>query len=56
MSYLIAGLQLKLIFIQKETPALVISWQLSEIFMNDFFNTALKGRYTSVQFGLQFEL
>ena len=33
----IAGLQLKPIFIQKEFPALVFSWQLSEIFNNNFF-------------------
>ena len=37
-----AGLQLKLIFIQKETPALMFFWQLSEIVNNNFFNTNLE--------------
>ena len=44
MSFLInivAGVQLKPIFIQKQAPALVFSWQLSEIFNNDFFNTLI---------------
>ena len=39
MSFVIAGHQFKRIFIQKETPALVFSWQLSEIFNNEVFNT-----------------
>ena len=30
-------MRLKLIFIQKEVPALVFSWQLSEIFKKNFF-------------------
>ena len=32
-----AGLQLKPIFIQKQVPALVFFWQLSEFFNNNFF-------------------
>ena len=28
---------LRLIFVQKEAPALLFSWQLSEIFNNNFF-------------------
>ena len=35
-------MQLKLIFIQKEVPALVFSWQLSEIFNNNFFKERKK--------------
>ena len=35
-------MQLKPIFIQKELPALVFSWQLSEIFNNDFFKERKK--------------
>ena len=31
------GMQFKPIFIQKEVPTLVFSWQLSEIFNNNFF-------------------
>ena len=45
MSFLIAGLQLNSIFIQKETPAPVLSWQLSEIFNNDLFNFEKKHYY-----------
>ena len=33
----VAGSQLKPIFIQKEIPVLVFSWQLSESFNNNFF-------------------
>ena len=32
------SLELKTIFIKKEAPAQVFSWQLSEIFNNNFFN------------------
>ena len=35
-------MQLKPIFIQKEVPALVFSWQLSEIFNNNFFKERKK--------------
>ena len=35
-------MQLKPIFIQKEVPALVFSWQLSEIFKNNFFKERKK--------------
>ena len=36
--FLIAGRQLKPIFIQKKTPTLVFFLQLSKIFNNNFFN------------------
>ena len=39
MSFLIAGRQLKPIFIQKETPALVLSLQLFKFLTTTFFNT-----------------
>ena len=35
-------MQLRPIFIQKELPALVFSWQLSEIFNSDFFKERKK--------------
>ena len=35
-------MQLKPIFIQKEVPALVFSWQLSEILNNNFFKERKK--------------
>ena len=36
------GMPLKPIFIQKEVPTLVFSWQLSEIFNNNFFKERKK--------------
>ena len=45
MSFLIADLQLKSIFIQKEPPVLVLSLQLSEIFNNEVFNFEKKDHY-----------
>ena len=42
MSFLIAGRQLKPIFIQKETPALVLSLQLFKFLTTTFFNTFFK--------------
>ena len=38
-------MQLKPIFIQKEVPALVFSWQLSEFFNNNFFKETRKHCY-----------
>ena len=38
-------MQLKPIFIQKEVPALVFSWQLSEILNNNFFKERKKALY-----------
>ena len=37
---IVADLEIKPIFIQKEAPALVFSWQLTESFNKDIFNTA----------------
>ena len=42
MSFLIAGRQFRLIFIQKETPALVLSLQLFKFLKTSFFNTLKK--------------
>ena len=38
-------MQLKPIFIQKEVPALVFSWQLSEILNNNFFKERKKALF-----------